>query len=114
MANTTGHMINRTSYDVRQNIDAKVIGVLKGNNEIRRDLLSRNLGMYPMYPLDEGIGYIAPLYSDSIGKPLSLGEDGLLGYTHSRSNEYSKTINGRYGIGETYFYYASGSRPSNN
>ena len=107
-------MINRTSYDVRQNIDAKVIGVLKGNNEIRRDLLSRNLGMYPMYPLDEGIGYIAPLYSDSIGKPLSLGEDGLLGYTHSRSNEYSKTINGRYGIGETYFYYAGGSRPSNN
>lgn len=107
-------MINRTSYDVRQNIDAKVIGVLKGNNDIRRELLSKNLGMYPMHPLQEGIGYIAPLFSEPIGKPSSLGEEGLLGLTHTSKNDFSNSIHQRYGIGDVISYYKGGSDPVKN
>lgn len=109
-----GYNLSRASYDVRQKLNAKVIGVLKYNNVIREKLLKRNIGKYTFANLDEGIGYISNLYSLENNKPLSLGEDGLLGYTHIYTSDYQKKINNKYDIGDFFQYYKHGSLPDNN
>lgn len=96
MANVKGNILNRTSYDVHQEVNAKVIGVLKVNNKIREHLLRRNIGSYDMIDTVDGIGYISPLYSNEYRKPFSLGEDGLLGYTHLTKNEFQNQIQQKY------------------
>jgi hypothetical protein len=96
MANVKGNILNRTSYDVHQEVNAKVIGVLKANNKIREHLLRRNIGSYGMIDTIDGIGYISPLYSNEYRKPFSLGEDGLLGYTHLTNNEFQNQIQKKY------------------
>lgn len=100
-----GYGISGSSYDVRQKINAKVIGVLRYNNDIRSSLMSRNIGMYTHAHLDEGIGYISNLYSLETSKPFSLGEDGLLGYTHINESSYQKKISHIYGFGDVIEYY---------
>lgn len=110
----TAYTINNSSFDFRQGINAKVIGVLKYNNNIREELLKRNIGIYTPSNLNEGIGYISNLYSFESRKPLSLGEDGLLGHTHTYQSDYQKHINLKYGIGDTITYYQHGSLPDSN
>lgn len=110
----SGNILNQTSYNVRQEINANVIGVLKYNNEIRKKLLSRNIGKYNVINLNEGIGYIPNFYSNELSKPFSLGEDGLLGYTHIYSSDYQKNINTRYNIGDYIQYYQHGSLSDND
>lgn len=110
----TAYTINNSSFDFRQGINAKVIGVLKYNNNIREELLKRNIGIYTPSNLNEGIGYISNLYSFESRKPLSLGEDGLLGHTHIYQSDYQKHINLKYGIGDTITYYQHGSLPDGN
>jgi hypothetical protein len=113
-AKQTGYNLSRISYDTRHEINAKVIGVLKYNNEIREKLLKRNIGMYSQSNLHEGIGYISNLYSLESSKPLSLGEDGLLGYTHVFKSDYQSDINKKYDIGDNVAYYQHGSLPDTN
>lgn len=116
-SNTTmqsGYNLSRTSYDVRQEISAKVIGILKYNNEIREKLLKRNIGLYSPSNVNEGIGYISNLYSLESSKPLSLREEGLLGYTHIFQSDYQSAINKKYNIGDTVSYYQHGSLPDSN
>lgn len=109
-----GYNLSRTSYDIRQEINAKVIGVLKYNNEIREKLLKRNIGLYPLLDTNEGIGYISNYYSLESSKPLSLGEEGLLGYTHIHQSDYQDSINKKYNIGGNVSYYQHGSLPDKN
>lgn len=110
-SNSGGSILNRTSYDVRQEINTNVIGVLKYNNEIRKKLLNRNIGKYNMINLNEGIGYIPNFYFNESSKPLSLGEDGLLGHTHLYRSDYQNNINKKYNIGDYIQYYQHGSLP---
>ena len=100
-----GYNLSRTSYDVHQEINAKVIGVLKYNNEIRKKLLSRNIGQYKLIPKEEGIGYISNIYSNNSHKPFPLGEDGLLGYTHLDNTPLKKEIQNKYDMGDILNYY---------
>ncbi len=109
-----GYKLTRTSYDVRQEINAKVIGVLKYNNKIREKLLNRNIGSYASIINDDGIGYISNVYSNETSKPISLGEEGLLGYTHVYKSDYQSKINKKYDIGELIQYYQHGSLPDKN
>ena len=109
-----GYTLTRTSYDVRQEINAKVIGVLKSNNETRKKLLNRNIGKYELYQTDEGIGYISNLYSNEDIIPKTLGTDGILGYTHVYESDYQKLINHKYDIGDLIQYYKHGSLPDGN
>ena len=108
-----GNDLITSSYDVRQGVNAKVIGVLRYNNDIREKLVKRNIGMYTPANLDEGIGYISNLYSSETSKPFSLGEDGLLGYTHVLDSDYQRLINEKYNIGGVIQYYNS-YLPANN
>ena len=103
--------ISRTSYDVRQEINAKVIGVLNKNNNIRKELLGRNIGLYPLSSSEEGIGYISNVYSNLTRKPLSFDEKGLLGFTHINESEFQKQIRIKYDINETSEYYSENSLP---
>ena len=103
--------ISRTSYDVRQEINAKVIGVLNKNNNIRKELLGRNIGLYPLSSSEEGIGYISNVYSNLTRKPLSFDEKGLLGFTHINESEFQKQIRIKYNIDETSEYYSENSLP---
>lgn len=109
-----GFNLTRTTFDTHQEISAKVIGVLKYNNDIRDRLLKRNIGSYEMVEKPNGIGYISNLYSLETSKPLSLGEEGLLGYTHVLKSSYQEKINQRYGIGDFISYYRTGSLPETN
>lgn len=109
-----GYNLSRTSYDVRQEINAKVIGVLKSNNVIRKNLLNRNIGIYPMINNEEGIGYISNLYSLESSKPISLDKEGLLGYTHTNYSDFQSSINQKYDIGDFIKYYSHGSLPDSN
>lgn len=106
-----GYNLSRTSYDVRQEINAKVIGVLKYNNEIRKKLLDRNIGIYNQVNSPVIIGNISDVYSLEASKPLSLEENGLLGHTHINDNKYKKSINQKYDIGAFIQYYRHGSLP---
>lgn len=101
--------LSRTSYDMHQEINAKVIGVLKYNNKIRKDLLGRNIGIYNLVNTEEGIGNISNFYSNLSNKPSSFGKDGLLGFTHINESDYQKEINKKYDIGEFIQYYKTGS-----
>jgi hypothetical protein len=121
MANNVTHNMNnkayklqQTSYDTRQAINNRPIGVIKYNSEIRDALLRRNIGNISPNDSNTGIGYISKLYSNESSKPTSLGEDGLLGYTHIYQSDYQQTINKRYGIGKEITYYDSNSTPVNN
>ena len=105
------YTLTRTSYDLRQEINARVIGVLRYNNKIREKLLKRNIGQYSILNSEEGIGYISNLYSSETSKPFSLGEEGLLGYTHTEKSDYQTKINQKYGLGDSIQYYAGGSLP---
>jgi hypothetical protein len=107
----TAYTITNSSFDLRQGINAKVIGVLKYNNNIREKLLERNIGIYTPSNIDEGIGYISNFYSLESRKPFSLGEDGLLGHTHIYQSDYQNYINLKYGIGDSISYYQHGSLP---
>lgn len=109
-----GYNLSRTSYDVRQNINSKNIGVLKYNNEIRKQLLSRNIGKYSLINFDEGIGYISNVYSLESRKPFSFEKEGLLGYTHIYKSDYQNSINAKYDIGELIQYYKHGTLPDYN
>lgn len=109
-----GYNLSRTSYDTHQEISAKVIGVLKYNNDLREKILKRNIGSYGMLPSNEGIGNISNIYSIETSKPFSLGEDGLLGYTHINESDYQTEINHRYDIGDFISYYRGGSLPTTN
>ena len=109
-----GYTLTRTSYDVRQEINAKVIGVLKYNNDIRENLLKRNIGKYKNSNLNEGIGYISNFYSLESSKPISLGEEGLLGYTHITESDFQGNINQKYNFGDSIQYYQHGSLPDKN
>lgn len=104
-----GINLSRTSYNSHQVVNAKVIGVLKYNNIIREQLLNRNIGLYPQLHKNEGIGYISNLYSHESSKPLSLGEEGLLGHTHIYDSDYQSKINKKYDIGDYISYYQHGS-----
>jgi hypothetical protein len=95
-----GNNFNFNIKNKRQEIETKVIGVLNKNNKIRENLLNRNIGIYKMSELkDSGIGYISDIYSNESSKPTSLGEYGLLGYTHfngdnkNNISEYQQKIN---------------------
>lgn len=105
MANVKGNILNRTSYDVHQEVNAKVIGILKRNNKIREHLLQRNIGSYDMIDTVDGIGYISPLYSNEYRKPFSLGEDGLLGYTHTVNNDFKNQIQQKYDFKDVISLY---------
>lgn len=107
-------MISRTIYDVRQEIRAKVIGVLKYNNDIRKNLLNKNIGIYPQYKKEENIGYISNVYLSESNKPLSLDENGLLGYTHTLKSDYQTYINQKYDIGDYIRHYQHGTLPDIN
>ena len=109
-----GYNLSRTSYDARQGINAKVIGVLKYNNDIRKRLLKRNIGVYPLMDTEMGIGYIPDFFSFDTRKPLSLGEEGLLGYTHITKSSFQENINKKYDIGDYVQYYQHGSLPDSN
>lgn len=110
-----GYTLTRTSYDIHQEINAKVIGVLKYNNDIRKKLLERNIGAYNQLNF-EGIGYISNLYSNLSSKPFSFDKNGLLGYTHigepdslGNSNRFtenfSELINSKYDFNDIKYYY---------
>ena len=122
MANNTTHKMNNnkayklqeTSYDIRQTINSRPIGVIKYNSITRDALLKRNIGNISPTDNNTGIGYISNLYSHESSKPTSLGEDGLLGYTHTNQSEYKETINKRYGFGSEIGYYNPGSTPVSN
>lgn len=107
-----GYTLTRTSYDIHQEISAKVIGVLKYNNNIREKLLRRNIGIYNQVKSEEGIGYISDLFSNESNKPFSLGEDGLFGYTHINQSDYQEKINQKYDLGSIISYYKSGNLPN--
>ena len=109
-----GANLTRISYDVRQEIGSKVIGVLKHNNEIREKLLKRNIGLYPQLDLNEGIGYISNFYSSESSKPLSLGEEGLLGYTHTSPSDYQSYISKKYDVEKDFEYYHYSGTPDSN
>lgn len=109
-----GTNLSRISYDVRQEIGSKVIGVLKHNNEIREKLLKRNIGLYPLLDLNEGIGYISNFYSLDSSKPLSLGEEGLLGYTHISPSDYQSYISKKYDVEKDFEYYHYSGTPDSN
>lgn len=109
-----GTNLSRISYDVRQEIGSKVIGVLKHNNEIREKLLKRNIGLYPQLDLNEGIGYISNFYSLDSSKPLSLGEEGLLGYTHISPSDYQSYISKKYDVEKDFEYYHYSGTPDSN
>lgn len=100
------------SYDIRQTINAKSIGVLKYNNQIRKDLLNRNIGLYPQYHLNEGIGYISNPYSNEFRKSSLLNGDSLLDYTHVLDSAYQNYINKHYSHGDSISYYQHGSLPT--
>lgn len=125
------------SYDIHREISAKVIGVLKYNNDIRKKLLERNIGFYNQLNPDEGIGYISNVYSNETSKPFSFNKNGLLGYTHfnnayisngvdgffnkfdgkdekNHMSEYQKQIYQKYDLGNDYYYYNAGSLPDIN
>lgn len=110
-----GYTLTRTSYDIHQEINAKVIGVLKYNNDIRKKLLERNIGAYNQLNF-EGIGYISNLYSNLSSKPFSFDKNGLLGYTHisepgslgngnSFTENFSNLINSKYDFNDIKYYY---------
>ena len=110
--NQGGYNLSRTSYDVRQEISAKVIGVLRYNNNIREKLLNRNIGIYPPVNSTETIGRISNLYSYEQNKPFSFGEEGLFNYTHINESDYQKEINQKYDIGDYVNYYNSNFLPN--
>lgn len=109
-----GGNFSRTSYDVRQEINAKVIGILNKNNNIRKELLERNIGLYPLSSSEEGIGYISNFYSNLSRKPLSFDEKGLLGFTHLNESEFQKQIRTKYDIDESSEYYSENSLPNDS
>lgn len=109
-----GGNFSRTLYDVRQEINAKVIGVLNKNNKIRNELLKRNIGIYPLLSSDNRIGYISNIYSNLTSKPISFDEKGLLGYTHLNKSDFQKNINQRYNFNDSIKYYSEKSLPDIN
>lgn len=113
-SNQKGYNLTSASYDMRQEINAQVIGVLKYNNKIREKLLKRNIGFYPQSNLNEGIGYISNLYSIENNNFESPIKDGLLDYTHVYESDYQKHINQKYDIGDEIRYYQHGSIPDSN
>ena len=112
-SNTKGYL-TRTSYDMRQEINSQVIGVLKYNNKIREKLLKRNIGVYPQSELNEGIGYISNVYSNENNELKPIITDGLLDYTHVYQSDYQKRINRKYDIGEQIMYYQHNPAPDAN
>ena len=112
-----GYILNGT-YDIHREINAKVIGVLKHNNDIRKELLERNIGFYNLLNPDDGIGYISNFYSNISSKPFSFDKNGLLGYTHYMTEqpitEYQKYIQNKYDFGDVKYYYNNGSLPDNS
>ena len=112
-----GYILNKT-YDIHREISAKVIGVLKYNNDIRKELLERNIGFYNLLNPDDGIGYISNIYSNISSKPFSFDKNGLLGYTHYMNEqpitEYQKYIQKKYDFGDIKYYYNNGSSPDSN
>lgn len=100
--------------NIQDNINSKVIGILKYNNEIRENLLHRNIGKYSLSNLDEGIGYISNIYSNEYNKPISLGENGLLGYTHQLDSNYQAQIHNNNNIKNTISYYQNNMVPNGN
>jgi hypothetical protein len=101
--------MNSKSFDSRQMINNKPIGVLKYNNDIRKKLLERNIGKYFSITSDNGIGYISNFYSNESSKPFYFDEEGLLEYTHIYDSKYQKNINKKYGLGEYVQYYRNES-----
>lgn len=112
-------------------INRKVIGVLKYNNDIRKKLLERNIGLYNQLNPDEGIGYISNVYSKIESKPFSFDKNGLLGYTHFINDsyitsntdsffnepfmtEYQKYIKYKYDFDDIKYYYKAGSLSDSN
>ena len=102
-----GYTLTRTSYDLRQEINAKVIGVLKYNNSIREKLLKKNLGIYDMVDTEEGIGYITNIYSNENVIPFSSNENGLLGYTQVIKKKDLSQIDINYDLKNTLEYYGN-------
>lgn len=100
--------------NIQDNINSKVIGILKYNNKIRENLLHRNIGKYSLSNLDEGIGYISNIYSNEYNKPISLGENGLLGYTHQLDSNYQAQIHNNNNIKNTISYYQNNMVPNGN
>lgn len=100
-----GYITSRTSNEVRQNVTTKVIGVLRYNNEIRESLLKRNIGIYELSEISEGIGYIPDFYALENSKPFSLGKEGLLGHTHLVPSVYQNNIKTKYDFDKDVEYY---------
>lgn len=98
MAENRGINTNRTSFNEKQLVDAKVVGVLKRNNEIRNQVLSKNVGKYAMYDnvLNPAIGEYYDIDSRPDNYVRPIGEGGLLKYTTSNNSELGKELNDRY------------------
>ena len=109
-----GYITSRASNDVRQGVATKVIGVLKYNNEIREKLLKRNIGIYELADISEGIGYIPDFYALENSKPFSFGKEGLLGHTHLIHSAYQNHIKTKYDLNNGIEYYTLNSLNDNN
>lgn len=107
-----GNVLTPGSYDIRQEINAKVIGVFNYNSDFRKTTLDRNIGTYNYVNDTTGIGSISNTFSIKSSKPFYFGEEGLLGYTHIYESDYQKLINQKYNIGDFIEYYKHVS-PSN-
>ena len=80
------------------NLNHKVIGVLNYNNNLRNDILNRNIGLgtisnrynnlYQTSNIENIIGKISNVYSNITSKPVYFNNNGLLGYTHFMDSHY--------------------------
>ena len=86
---------------------AEVEGILKFNNDIRDEMLARNLGKYSQidFKLKPAIG---EYYEIDDYRPLKDAKDGkdMLSFTHDGKSDYSKEIKRKYfSFGEEEPYY---------
>ena len=83
---------NRTSYNEKQEVEAKVNGVLKNSTDIRNTLLNKNNGKYVMYDetLVPAIGEEYDVYERENNRPKQIGLGGLFNYTNTNSSEFGK------------------------
>ena len=86
---------------------AEVEGILKFNNDIRDEMLARNLGKYSQidFKLEPAIG---EYYEIDDYRPLKDAKDGkdMLSFTHDGKSDYSKEIKRKYfSFGEEEPYY---------
>lgn len=90
-------MINSIASD--NNLNHKVIGVLNYNNNLRNNILNRNIGLgtisnrynnlYQTSNIENIIGKISNVYSNIASKPVYFNNNGLLGYTHFMDSHYN-------------------------